>query len=88
MGVWFPKWKGGQRVSWLQLFFLLGNQDVRVFRLKDWLIFLGVVSYVVCERICSSIIKELVGKSLADHLFKDGNQLEEGADSRRLEFRP
>ena len=62
----------------LQPFFLLGNQDVRVFRLKDWLIFLGAVSYVVCERICSSIVKESVGKSLAGHLFKDG----------RPEFRP
>ena len=39
----------------LQSFFLLGNQDVRVVRLKDWFIFLGAVTYVVCGRICSSI---------------------------------
>ena len=58
----------------LQPFFLLGNQDVQIFRLKDWLIFLGAVSHVVCRRICFSIVKELAGKSLADHLFKDGNR--------------
>ena len=63
----------------LQPFFLLGNQDVRVFCLKDWLIFLGAVSYMVCERICSSIVNESVGKSLADYLFKNGSRLEEGA---------
>ena len=72
----------------LQPFFLLGNQDVRVFRLKDWLIFLGAVLYVVCGMICSSIVKESAGKSLADHLFKDGSQMEEGVDAHRLEFRP
>ena len=67
--------RNGREVSaslTLQPFFLLGNQDVRVFRLKDWLIFLRAVSYVDCGRICSSIVKESNGKSLADHLFKDG----------------
>ena len=39
----------------LQSFFFLGNQDVRVVRLKDWLIFLEAVSYMVCGRIYSSI---------------------------------
>ena len=72
----------------LQPFFLLGNQDVRVFHLIDWLIFLGAVSYVVCGRICSSIVKESVGKSMAGHLLKDDNRLEEGADAHRLDFRP
>ena len=62
----------------LQPFFLLGNQGVRVFRLKDWLIILGAVSYVVCGRICSSIVKESARKSLTDHLFKDGSRVEEG----------
>ena len=33
---------------------------------------------MVCGRICSSIVKESVGKSLVGHLFKDG----------RPEFRP
>ena len=59
-------------------FFVLGNQDVRVFCLKDWLIFLGAVSYMVCERICFSIVNESVGKSLAGYLFKDGSRLEGG----------
>ena len=72
----------------LLLFFLLGNQDVRVFRLKDWLIILGAVSYVVCGRICSLIIKESAGKSLTGHLFKDGSPLEEGVDAKRPDLRP
>ena len=55
----------------LYSFFLLGNQDVLVFRHEDWLIILGAISYVACGRICSSTVKESVGKSLADHLFKD-----------------
>ena len=60
----------------LQQFFLLRNQDVRVFCLKDWLIFLEAVSYVVCGRICFSIVKESVGKSLNAHFFKYGSRLE------------
>ena len=90
-GEWVFGFRNGREANAflaLQPFFLLGNQDVRIFRLKDWLIFLGAVSYVVCERICSSIIKELVWKSLASHLFKDGNRLEEGTDARGSEFRP
>ena len=43
---------------------------------------------MVCERICSLIVKESVGKSLADHLFKDGRRLEEGIDSHRSVLRP
>ena len=71
----------------LQPFFFLGNQDVRVFRLNDWLIFLGAVSYMVCGRICSSIVEESVWKSQSDHLFKDGSRLEEGTDAHRPEFK-
>ena len=43
---------------------------------------------MVCERICSSIVKESARKSLAAHLFKDGSRLEEGVDAHRPEFRP
>ena len=71
----------------LQPFFLLGNQVVRVFRLKDRLIILKAVSYEVCGKICSSIVKESAGKSLADHLLKDGSQLEEGVDVHKPNFR-
>ena len=72
----------------IQPFFLLGNQDVRVFHLKDWLIILGVVSYVICRRICSLIVKESAEKSLASHLFKYGSRLEEGIDAHRPDLRP
>ena len=72
----------------LQPFFLLGNQVLQVFHLKDWLIILGAVSHVVCRRIYSSIVKESVGKSLVGHLFKDGGRLEEGIDAHRPDFRP
>ena len=36
-----------------QPFFLLNSQVVRIFRLKDRLIILKVVAYVVCGRMCS-----------------------------------
>ena len=72
----------------LQPFFLLGNQVVRVFRLKDWLIILRTVSHVACGRIYSSIVKESVGKSLANHFFKDDSRLEENVDAHRPNFRP
>ena len=36
-----------------QLFFLLDNQVVRVFRPKDRLIILRVITYEVCGSICS-----------------------------------
>ena len=43
---------------------------------------------MACGRICSSSIKESVGKSLADHHFKDGSQLEERVDAHRPDLRP
>ena len=66
-----------------QPFFFLGNQVVRVFRLKDRLIILRVVSYEVCGRICSSIVEKSAGKSLAGHILKDGCRLEEGIEVHR-----
>ena len=60
-----------------QPFFLLDNQVVRVFRLKDRLIILRAVTYKVCGRICSQVVsnqpKESFEKSLADLPFKDGS---------------
>ena len=44
-----------------QPFFLLDNQVVRVFHLKDWLIILRVVTYEVCGRICSRVARNLLG---------------------------
>ena len=45
----------------LQSFFFLGNQVVRVFRLKDRLIILRTVSYEVCGRICSQVARNQQG---------------------------
>ena len=45
----------------LQPFFLLGNQVVRVFRLKDRLIILWAILYEVCERICSQVVRNQLG---------------------------
>ena len=49
----------------LRLFFLLGNQVVRVFCLKDRLIILRAVSYEVCEMIYSQVAginREITGR--------------------------
>ena len=43
---------------------------------------------MVCGRIYSSIVKESAGKSLIDHIFKDGSRLEEGIGAHKPEFRP
>ena len=45
----------------LQPFFLLGNQVVRVFRLKYQLIILRAVSYKTCGRICSQVARNQSG---------------------------
>ena len=45
----------------LQLFFLLDNQVIRVFRFKDRLIILRVVTYEVCGRICSQVARDQPG---------------------------
>ena len=55
-GKWAIGFQNGREASAspaLQSFFLLGNQVAQVFRLKDWLIILRVVSYEVCGRISS-----------------------------------
>ena len=41
-----------------QPFFLLDNQVVLVFRLKDRLIILRTVTYEVCGRICSQVARD------------------------------
>ena len=41
-----------------QPFFLLNSQVVRIFRLKDRLIILRVVAYVVCGRMCSQAARD------------------------------
>ena len=44
-----------------QSFFLLDNQVVRVFRLKDQLIILRAVTYEVCGRICFQVARDQPG---------------------------
>ena len=44
-----------------QPFFLLDNQVVRVFRLKDRLIILKAVTYEVYRRICSQVARDQQG---------------------------
>ena len=41
-----------------QPFFLLDNQVIRLFHLKDSLIILGTVTYVVCGRMCFWAMKD------------------------------
>ena len=44
-----------------QPFFLLDSQVVRIFHLKDRLIILRAVMYVVCGRMCSSSVRDQSG---------------------------
>ena len=41
-----------------QPFFLLGSQVIRIFRLKDRLIILRAVTYVIRERMCSRAARD------------------------------
>ena len=41
-----------------QPFFLLDNQVIRLFRLKDCLIILRVVTYVVCGMMCFLVARD------------------------------
>ena len=50
---WFPKYKGGGRFICASTVFLLVSQVIRTFRLKDCLIILRAVTYVVRGRIRS-----------------------------------
>ena len=53
-----------------QLFFLLDNQVVRVFRLKDRLNILWAVTYEVCGRICSPVARNQPGNHWQTILLK------------------
>ena len=50
---WFPKYKGGGRFICASTVFLLDSQVIGTFRLKDCLIILRAVTYVVRGRIRS-----------------------------------
>ena len=46
-----------------QPFFLLDNQVVRVFHLKDRLIILRAITYEVYGRICSQVVRDRLGNN-------------------------
>ena len=50
---WFSKWKGGGAPFARRPFFLLDNQIIRIFRLKNRLIILRAVTYVLRGMTCS-----------------------------------
>ena len=58
VGDWFPKWKGGGASFALQPFFLLDSQVIRIFRLKNRLIILRAVTYVIRGRMCFRVTRD------------------------------
>ena len=58
VGDWFLKWKGGGTSLARQPFFLLDSQVIRIFRLKDRLIILRVVTYVIHGRMCFRVSRD------------------------------
>ena len=62
VGDWFPKWKGAGEASFArQPFFLLDSQVIRNFCLKNRLIILRAVTYVICERMCFREARDQLG---------------------------
>ena len=53
VGDWFPKWKGEAFHLRISRFSLLDSQVIRIFCLKDRLIILMAVMYVIRGRMCS-----------------------------------
>ena len=49
---WFSKWKGGDASFACQSFFILDSQVIQIFRLKNRLITLRAVTYMVREKMC------------------------------------
>ena len=68
-----------------QPFFLLDNQDVRVFCLKDRLIILRAVTYEVCGRICSQVARNQPGNHWLTIFITFGNRLEDGVGTLGLD---
>ena len=65
VGDWFAKWKGGGGggASFARhgLFFLLDSQVIRIFRLKNRLITLRAVMYVIHGRMCFRAMRDPSG---------------------------
>ena len=62
MGDWFVKWKewGGGGASFVRqgLFFLLDSQVIWIFRLKNRLIILRAVTFVIRGRMCFRAVRD------------------------------
>ena len=61
VGDWFPKWKGRGASFVCQSFFLLDSQVIRIFCLKDRLIILRTVTYVIRGRMCFRAMRDQMG---------------------------
>ena len=61
MGDWFPKLKGRGASFERQSFFLLDSQVIRIFRLKNRLIILRTVTYVIHGRMCFRSARDQLG---------------------------
>ena len=61
VGDWFSKWKGGSASFARQPFFLLDNQVIRIFHLKNRLIILRAVMYVIRGRMCFRVMRDQPG---------------------------
>ena len=62
VGDWFAKWeRGGTLFARQGLFFLLDSQVIRIFYLKNRLIILRAVTYVIHERMCFQAARDQPG---------------------------
>ena len=69
VGDWFQKWKREGASYARQPFFLLDIQVIRIFRLKNRLITLRAVTYVVRGRICFRAAKDQPGNYWLANFF-------------------
>ena len=58
VGDWFSKWKGRNASFARQSVFLLDSQVIRIFHLKNRLIILRTVTYVICGRMCFRVARD------------------------------
>ena len=66
VGDCISKWKGGGVSFARQSFFLLDRQVIRIFRLKNRLIILRAITYVIRERMCSRGARDQLRNYLLD----------------------
>ena len=61
VGDWFSKWRGGGASFARQSFFLLDSQVIRIFRLKNRLVILRAVMYMIRGRMCFRVARDQSG---------------------------